>query len=273
MILGIPDIVIAFIVIILDLTPFFLLAWLCSIVSRAGDRKRIRRFLHEAGFTPLSFKRIQGHENHDDYIVRYLADGVETEAAFRTLDGHHFYIVTRDAEASHLVFFKKDGSTHLYQIPDANLDAGQYLYYRRYKKNNIAVCLANAALALVGSAAVTMLVVYASMTLLRALSPSIGSSPTLDAIMLVIIAALVLLVILIPMFCAVAAYRLTRFESIISDTPICLNCGYDLRGNESNTCPECGRLIAPEVAVADDQQQKVLNVGNQDNRQTARHPE
>ncbi len=242
MIAGIPDIVIAFIVIVLDLIPFFLFSWLSSIVSRIGDRNRIRKFLRDSGFTPLGFERIPGHENHDDYIVRFLADGKESESTFRTLDGRHFYIVTNDDTISHLVFFNNDGSTNLHEIPDADLLADQYLYYRRHKKNSIAYCIAVAFLAMAGSATVTMFAVYASTGLMRSILAGKGPFPSMDSIMLTAIAALVLLVILIPISCAIAAYRLMRFEAIISDTPICLECGYDLRGSETNICPECGEF-------------------------------
>jgi len=28
---------------------------------------------------------------------------------------------------------------------------------------------------------------------------------------------------------------------------LCLGCGYDLRGNRSGVCPECGRAVAPSA--------------------------
>lgn len=44
-------------------------------------------------------------------------------------------------------------------------------------------------------------------------------------------------------------------ETIKELTDCCTSCGYDLTGNDSGTCPECGTSIPPET-------QKAIEAGN-----------
>ena len=39
--------------------------------------------------------------------------------------------------------------------------------------------------------------------------------------------------------------RYLRQELNARGIPICMKCGYDLTGNESGTCPECGEKVEP----------------------------
>lgn len=43
--------------------------------------------------------------------------------------------------------------------------------------------------------------------------------------------------------------------------PICIGCGYDLRGNTSGACPECGRATQSSDAAECDQPATVLDPG------------
>ncbi len=43
-----------------------------------------------------------------------------------------------------------------------------------------------------------------------------------------------------------AALRLTLKQQLRGQRlPVCLDCGYDVRGGESDRCPECGALVVP----------------------------
>jgi len=41
--------------------------------------------------------------------------------------------------------------------------------------------------------------------------------------------------------------RFLREQLLLRGIPVCLNCGYSLRGNESGVCPECGVVPGAEV--------------------------
>jgi hypothetical protein len=45
------------------------------------------------------------------------------------------------------------------------------------------------------------------------------------------------------------AMRVLREELLVYVSNFCLNCWYDLTGNESGICPECGTPRRPETAV------------------------
>jgi hypothetical protein len=46
------------------------------------------------------------------------------------------------------------------------------------------------------------------------------------------------------------AYPLIRWKTCYEDAVSCLNCGYDLTGNVSGICPECGQRFAQSTRVA-----------------------
>ncbi|UCE59492.1 MAG: hypothetical protein JSU63_18865 [Phycisphaerales bacterium] len=43
--------------------------------------------------------------------------------------------------------------------------------------------------------------------------------------------------------------RNIRLELVARGMPVCIECGYDLTGNESGVCPECGEPVADELQV------------------------
>ncbi|HPF41137.1 MAG TPA: hypothetical protein PK093_21060 [Phycisphaerae bacterium] len=63
------------------------------------------------------------------------------------------------------------------------------------------------------------------------------------------------LIVLFPFSCGYALLRWRRRsiqrnlrrQLIASGVPICIRCGYDLRGQEDARCPECGQPFAPAL--------------------------
>ncbi len=44
--------------------------------------------------------------------------------------------------------------------------------------------------------------------------------------------------------------RFLRERLIVLGVPVCINCGYNLTGNESGKCPECATLVPKQEATA-----------------------
>ena len=60
--------------------------------------------------------------------------------------------------------------------------------------------------------------------------------------------------ILVPAAAASLIYTRLRWKYVASDHPLCPECGYNLTGNESGDCPECGTPVpkqdcGPEVRL------------------------
>ncbi len=71
-----------------------------------------------------------------------------------------------------------------------------------------------------------------------------GSSETLS------LAILLLLTLSIPYLAARWLFSLLRWQTLSSDEPLCLHCGYNLTGNESGVCPECSTPVPKQETTA-----------------------
>ncbi|MFQ5495358.1 MAG: hypothetical protein ACE5EX_08240 [Phycisphaerae bacterium] len=50
-------------------------------------------------------------------------------------------------------------------------------------------------------------------------------------------------------FCRSSVQRSLRGQLVELGTPVCLHCGYDLRGQEEPRCPECGRPFDKRLLI------------------------
>ncbi len=49
--------------------------------------------------------------------------------------------------------------------------------------------------------------------------------------------------LIVTIFASRLLYKKLRWKMVYDDGLLCLNCDYDLTGNESGICPECGNKI------------------------------
>ncbi len=64
-----------------------------------------------------------------------------------------------------------------------------------------------------------------------------------------VVTDIIYLVLTIPvvLYPTVRAFQLLRWKKVINDGSICPICDYDLTGNESGVCPECGTVVDPTL--------------------------
>lgn len=86
--------------------------------------------------------------------------------------------------------------------------------------------------------AATLIVMISAVALLSLLWPNLPNAPYpyFEAIGLVVPS-------LIAIVCSVIFYRDSRRQPISPDGRYCAAFGYDLTGNTSGTCPECGDVV------------------------------
>jgi predicted RNA-binding Zn-ribbon protein involved in translation (DUF1610 family) len=96
---------------------------------------------------------------------------------------------------------------------------------------------------LIVTAPVYVLLLFLLVTLGAIIPMSIWNLP--EFIWTLMSTILLLLEILIAFFCVRPVYRLLRWRTIYDpENRYCGSCGYDLTGNVSGVCPECGEAIS-----------------------------
>lgn len=233
-----------------------LLILVLHVVLISKDTKRRRRnlghYLQEAGYNVLRIR--WGHESkHCRVTIR--ENGKKKKIYLMCKHGNHFYVYDGKSDPSYLAFLNADGSTKTYGLPNKSLRSGYCLYICRQVKNSkffSAACgvLAGGALGLFNFNTFDLLFNYLMfappmwIVHISGWQRAIDPSGFTDPIMLGILTGASFVIYLIPpMLAATSIYSRLRGPLVISDRPICLKCAYNLRGNRSRKCPECGQEI------------------------------
>ncbi|NOX58575.1 MAG: hypothetical protein GXP29_06925 [Planctomycetes bacterium] len=213
------------------------------------SRRKIKRFLTGSGFAVARIRRLHGVGmgkcGYDGYAVAYHEKGELKKAEFRTVDGRNFHVFYDLPGPTLLIYYDEDGSSRIHALPKTDLVRGEFLYYFLRIKHDALTSL----LAAIIVAFVVVAITFAVSDLLK--PPTLNMPYLLANITSLWKAflaatgaiAMVGLVIASPGL-ACLTYRYLRSELIMSDKPICQGCEYDLRGNESAVCPECGEEVS-----------------------------
>ncbi|HNO80351.1 MAG TPA: hypothetical protein PKN33_20065 [Phycisphaerae bacterium] len=223
----------------------------CWLIGRIRDRIGAKRILKGLGYTNL---RVGLGIRGDGIPVAYMDSGTAKQAFVYAKSGFYFLATPDGDKLTHLITRRPDGSIESHELPDKNLIGGKVLHYCCKKNNSIGVSLFWAILALIATPVILKWPLENFVFVwINNLAGSVGRSPImLKAVQVLYFAVALLFFVLIPMLLSVYVYRRLRYEKIFSWYPICKNCAYDLRGNVSANCPECGEVIESKVVVNDD---------------------
>lgn len=211
--------------------PLLLVPW-------SRDRSSIGRYLKAR---LLDDARISFFKRSWGYMVQSCDDANPWCMIFRPIPGGHFYVFENDPEPAELVFCCPDGAMNVHRLPSPALLHGTQLHFHTKLKCSLGMSLTRAALIWLLSIVLGLITfgLYITITLTFVAYPEPSHLYSLIA-PIVFLEVVIICFLLAPLWFAVIAYRRNRYERIVSDRPICSECGYDLTGNESGVCPECG---------------------------------
>ncbi|HNO80350.1 MAG TPA: hypothetical protein PKN33_20060 [Phycisphaerae bacterium] len=207
--------------------PLLLIGW-------TRERTKIQRYMSErvAGDFRITLLKLGG-----GHRVRSANKNDVDQMFFRFIKGGHFYVYINSREPSELAYVKPDGTLRIYQLPDPRLDDGIQLHRHREIKHSVGASLLSALLTWFLTIVFGVLVFAAYYKFTFLIGPSPFYSLIAPALFLEIV---IIFLLLLPIWLAVIVFRRSRYKNIVTNNEICAQCGYDLTGNESGVCPECG---------------------------------
>ncbi len=221
-----------------------------EFVRRVRLRSRFKRAFRKLGY---EVKRIGWRFQYDGIPIVLESSDAVLRGYVRPFYGKHMHLFDSKGEMSHFVFCDANGDVNLHKLPSPILWSGKFPYLFSRDKYAPNVCTIGALLAF----AVTLLLAWwpfdwVLVPWLRKLQiHTMGSSTLEKGREILIIATGMLCFLCIPFAVARRIYRHMKRELITSEYPICQKCGYDLRGNESGACPECGAKRIHEETQGD----------------------
>ena len=215
---------------------YFSLTWLTGF----GVRTRIKQFLRERGNELVRIGWIEGRRG---YTVSFREGDDVRKVNFRRVFGGHLHVFTESRNPSKLIYFATDGSINVHELPNKNLANGRWPHHHtRIAESASSSLCAGVVVFVLTIFAVAFLIVPAIDWTIQTV---LGSSPPTSHFAQLLRFCTTLLYVactFAPFATAVWTYRHKRYELHTSDAPIqiCRQCGYDLKGNVSGVCSECG---------------------------------
>ncbi|MCA9253148.1 MAG: hypothetical protein KDA54_18630 [Phycisphaerales bacterium] len=229
------------------LASFVLAAAMLAVPINGVDhiryRVRLKNVIRKIGLADL---RIEKKRCKFGLAISYLADeGRKNTHLCRAYD-RHFLLCEDEYSPTHFIYCGTDSSVEVVALTNEDIHHGGHPFYSRTFKNGVGTCLLCAIVTLIAVPyAIGKLLKWGILDRVAPLGPYVqqvagNSAFLLKSIQIIVLAVAILCFVYLPLWAAVVTYRKLRYDAQISPYPICGACGYDLRGNDPNLCPECG---------------------------------
>ncbi|GJM25935.1 MAG: hypothetical protein DHS20C16_23500 [Phycisphaerae bacterium] len=202
-------------------------------------RSRIKRYLKQSGY---DVRRIDWREGKLGLIAEFTRDGEFVRMSFRNVFGGHLHAFSTSHGPILLIYFCLNGSINVHDLPSPDLHDGRWPHYLTRVKRSVPSSLLSSFLGFVGAIIISAFTYRLIEWTQEVFDPGAGRFPKLSAAIGAVSMLITIACFMFPFVAPFWLYQYRRVESTISDAPIaiCRNCDYDLRGNVSLICPECG---------------------------------